>query len=63
MTEKKICPFSLSLNNDSGSVRYCIEERCMAWQPEHIEMRYTSHDIRAQRVPVLVPGNCKLIDK
>ena len=59
MTDEKWCPFTLGNNIPS----YCLKEKCMAWQPEHIEMRYTSHDIRAQRVPVLVPGNCKLIDK
>jgi len=50
MTEKKICPFSLSLNDDSGGVRHCIGERCMAWTVTEI-MADTTY------------GYCRLIER
>ena len=33
MTDEKWCPFTLGNNIPS----YCLEEKCMAWQPPHEE--------------------------
>lgn len=65
--EKKICPFMTRVSPFGDVERHeyiveCKEKQCAAWQPEQIEMRYTSYDIRAHKVPVMVPGYCKLID-
>lgn len=55
--ERKFCPFSLSY--------FCVEEKCMAWQPECVKQGdggFIMRDIHGREIRVVsVPGHCRLI--
>ncbi|HQN92411.1 MAG TPA: hypothetical protein PK336_09160 [Methanoculleus sp.] len=70
MTNKKICPFCLpgvvmARDTIPGRV-YCIEERCMAWQPEITRevpiMKWGEHG-EVLKKDKTFPAHCKLIER
>lgn len=63
MTNKKICPFSMSGTGGNNTTfpypQRCIEEKCMAWMPAN---EWLHHD-DGYTVSGTNEGRCKLIPK
>ncbi|OPZ42096.1 MAG: hypothetical protein BWY93_02030 [Euryarchaeota archaeon ADurb.BinA087] len=67
MTNKKICPFCMARDiMHGGNTRCCIEERCMAWQPEITRevpiMKWGEHG-EVLKKDKTFPAHCKLIER
>jgi hypothetical protein len=60
--EKRICPFSLSAEGIKKSGCYCIEEKCMAWDPTQIGKWRVDEDSPWNEY-IEYEARCKLIPK
>ena len=67
--EKRICPFMpvFTVRDYRGMLpaqlgrdySECLEEKCMAWAPEHEARRPSPYTPKGE--PIKIPGHCRLI--